>query len=163
MWMAPWIHFKGHTRCFGKRRRPRLAKQRSHSIYLSGDWNRHSAISVYHFCFTSISELLFTNRQRAPCESTQHFPFHLCVAFSGSTTICLWLFPIFPQRVQARTQTENGKRERRAQGGETKMVKWNTYTSVYVQAQTVTLAHTKVEVMCHEAIFHCYYDRAQRA
>lgn len=93
-----------------KRRRPWLTQQRSLSIYLSGDWNRHSAISVYHFCFTSISELLFANCQRAPCERRQHFPFHLCVAGSSSTAICLWLFPIFPWWVQAQMQTETGKK-----------------------------------------------------
>lgn len=105
-WCHEYILQGRVARCFAKR------SARSQSIF-HGDQNRHSAISVHHFCFTSISELLFANCQRAPCKSTRHFPFHLCVAGSGSAPICLWLFSIFLGRVQAWTQAESKK-----EGGE---------------------------------------------
>lgn len=113
----PWIHFKGRAaRRFAKGVVPdSLCSAHFQSIF-QGAWNRHSAISVYHFCFTSISKLLFANRQRVPCESTQHFPFHLCAAGNGNVAICRWLFPIFPRWVRAWTQTETRKREMKRAG-----------------------------------------------
>lgn len=84
-WMVSWIHFEGWVgggltllcQMLCKRCRLRLEQQRLLSIYLPGNWNRQSAISVHHFCFTSISKLVHANCQQAPFESVQALPLPL--------------------------------------------------------------------------------------
>lgn len=131
-WCREYINARA-CQMLRKRRHLRLAQRRS--IYLSGVWNRHSAISVHHFCSTSISEMLFAYRQWAPGDSVQHFPFHLCVAGSGSTAICLWLFPF--------SLSEFKLRCRKREVGAGRVVKWNTYTRSRTQTQSELPTHTQ--------------------